>query len=96
MEIKKIDRKSNLYKYEFLFFCVFYILFSCIIFSISDMVVVNEIIGIVLMAIIYGLVNSEIFARANFGYYSYQAIGIPILLIFMYFQYHINEFIKWQ
>ena len=76
------------------FFFIFYILFSCVIFSISELVVVNEIISITVMAIIYALVNSEIFSRANFGYYSYQAIGIPILLIFVYFQYHTNEFIN--
>ena len=94
MEFKKINRKSKEYKYEYLFFFIFYILFSCVIFSISELVVVNEIISITVMAIIYGLVNSEIFGRANFGYYSYQAVGITILLVFVYFQYHINEFVK--
>jgi len=94
MEFKKINRKSKEYKYEYSFFLVFYILFSSVIFSINEFVVVSEIIGITVMAIIYALVNSEIFGKANFGYYSYQAIGIPILLVFVYFQYFINEFIK--
>jgi len=94
MELKKINRKSKEYKYEYLFFVSFYILFSSTIFSISEFVVVSEVIGIAVMALLYALVNSEIFGRGNFGYYSYQAIGIPILLAFVYFQYHVNEFIK--
>ena len=94
MVFKKINRMSKEYKYEYLFFFLFYIIFSSIIFSINEIVVTSEVVGIIVLAIIYGLVNSEIFSRSDFGYYSYQAIGIPILLIFVYFQYHINEFIN--
>lgn len=94
MEFKEINRKSDSYKYEYIFFYVFYLLFSSFIFSINEVVVFSEIISISIMAIIYALANSEIFGRANFGYYSYQAIGIPILLVFVYFQYHVNVFVK--
>jgi len=94
MKFKKINRKSDEYRKEYAFFYLFYILFSCLIFSITEIVLVNEVISIAVMAIIYSLVNSEIFGRANFGYYSYQAIGVPILVVFVYFQYHINELVN--
>ncbi|VAW86146.1 hypothetical protein MNBD_GAMMA16-2228 [hydrothermal vent metagenome] len=94
MELKKINRKSGEYKSEYIFFYVFYIIFSCVLFSISEVVVINEVISITLVAILYALVNSEIFGRANIGFYGYQAIGIPIIIIFVYTQYHINEFVK--
>lgn len=85
---------SKAYKYEYAFFFAFYIIFSSFIFSVHEIVVAREFIGITVLALIYGLINSEIFGRADFGYYAYQAINIPILLVFLYFQFHINEFIK--
>jgi len=94
MELKKINRKSKEYKNEYTFFYVLYIIFSCIIFSISEIVVFKELLGIASVAIVYAFINSEIFGRANFGFYGYQAVSIPILIIFVYFQYQISEFIK--
>lgn len=93
MEFKKINRKSSEYKYEYMFFYIFYIIFSCILFSISEIVVVNEVISITLVATLYALINSEIFGRTNFGFYGYQTIGTPIIILFVYLQYHINEFV---
>ena len=94
MEFKKINRKSSEYKYEYMFFYVFYIIFSCVLFSISEIVVINEVVSFVLMAILYAFINSEIFGRANYGYYGYQTISIPIIILFIYLQYHVNEFVK--
>jgi len=93
MEFKKINRKSSEYKYEYMFFYVFYIIFSCVLFSISEIVVINEIVSITLVALLYALVNAEVFGRANFGFFGYQAVGIPIIIIFVYLQHHINEFV---
>ena len=94
MVFKKINRQSSGYKYEYMFFYVFYIAFSCVLFSINEIVVINEVISFTLVAILYAFVNSEIFGRVSFGFYGYQAIGIPIIILFIYLQYHVNEFVK--
>jgi len=95
MKFKNINRKSSEYKYQYIFFYAFYTIFSCIIFSISETVVAKEIISITLVATLYALVISEIIGRINFGLYIYgHIVSIPILILFTYLQYYINEFVK--
>jgi len=88
----KPNRNSKAYQYEFLFFWIFYIIFSCFIFSITRQLQLDIIVIIAITGLLYALINTEIFSRYYFGYSTHQIIAIPILILFVYIQYNILEF----
>ena len=90
MPFKSINRKSKPYKYEYLFFLIFYMAFSSFIFSISRDLTFSIIATIALTGLLYAFIVTEIVTRRDFGY---QLICIPILIAFMYLQYHLLEFV---
>jgi len=92
MPFKSINRKSKSYQYEYLFFLIFYMAFSSFIFSISRDLTFSIIATIALTGLLYAFIVTEIVTRRDFGYFGYQLICIPILIAFMYLQYHLLEF----
>lgn len=91
MKLKSVNRSSRDYRNEFLFFWVLYVVFTCFIFSISRDLQLDIVLIISATGLLYAFVNAEIFTRHDFGFYGYQGVGIPILILFVYLQYNILE-----
>ncbi len=83
--------KFREHRFDYIFFFMFHVVFSCVIFSIHEAVVLVEIIGIVLVAPIFSFLNVGFFRPQSIDYFMYQAIFKVLLIAFGYFQYHVNE-----
>lgn len=91
-----LDRSRSKFKkdrFSYLFFFIFHVVFSCVIFSLHETVTVNEIVGIFLVAPLFSLTTTVIVCKPNLDYFACLAVLKVILISFVYFQYHVNEFL---
>lgn len=78
-------------RFDYIFFFVIHVVFSCVIFSIHETVVLVEVIGILLVAPIYAVIHVPIFNNEKIDYFMCQAIFKVLLIAFGYLQYNVNE-----
>lgn len=76
---------------DYIFFFVIHIVFSCVIFSVHETVVLIEVIGILLVAPIYAVIHVPIFIHEKIDYFIFLAIFKVLLIAFGYLQYNVNE-----